>query len=66
MDISEFRVIYSPHYEGTNILIKWQFRLKKIMICWVWVQEHTPLNSHCLVLENRGTDFHDCRFVDSM
>ena len=27
MDISELRVIYSPHYEGTNNLIKRWFRL---------------------------------------
>ena len=62
MDISELRVIYSPHYEVTNNLIKQQFRLNR-MVGQVWAQEHMPLNS---VLKNRGTDFHDCWFVDSM
>ena len=47
MDISELRVIYSPHYEGTNNLIKRWFRLNR-MVCWVWAQERTPLNSHWL------------------
>ena len=43
MDISELQVIYSPHYEGTNNLIKWQFRLNRI-VCRMWAQERTPLN----------------------
>ena len=60
MGISELQVIYSPHYEGTNNLIKWQFRLKE------WFVECTPLNSHWLILKNGGTDFHYCWFVDSM
>ena len=32
MDISELQVIYSPHYKGTNNLIKRQFRLNR-MVC---------------------------------
>ena len=35
MDTSELRTIYSP---GTNNLIKWQFRLKR-MACQAWGQE---------------------------
>ena len=38
MDISELRVIYSPHYEGTNNLIKQRFRLNR-MVCRAWAQE---------------------------
>ena len=44
MDISELWIIYSPHYEGTNNLIKWQFRLKR-MVCQAWAKEHTELGS---------------------
>ena len=58
MDISELRIIYSPQYEGTNNLIKWWFRLNR-MVCRAWVQERTPLNLHRLVLNNEGADFHD-------
>ena len=47
MDISELRVIYSPHYEGTNNLIKWRFRLNS-MVYWAWVQERMPLTTHWL------------------
>ena len=65
MDISELRVIYSPQYEGTNNLIKRWFRLNR-MVCWAWVQERMPLNSHRLVFNNEGADFHDSWFVDSM
>ena len=53
MDISELRVIYSPHYEGTTVirnLIKQQFRQNR-MVCRVWVQECMPLNSHWLGME---------------
>ena len=42
MDISERRVMYSPKYEGTNNLIKRQFRLNR-MVCRAWVQKRTPL-----------------------
>ena len=31
------RFLYSPHYESTNNLIKWQFRLKR-MVCLAWAQ----------------------------
>ena len=65
MDISELRVIYSPQYECTNNLIKRWFRLNR-MVCRAWAQERTPLNSHWLVLNNEGADFHDSWFVDSM
>ena len=65
MDISELRVIYSPQYEGTNNLIKWWFRLNR-MVYRAWAQERTPLNSHQLVLNNEGADFHDSWCVDSM
>ena len=65
MDISELRIIYSPQYEDTNNLIKRWFRLNR-MVCRVWAQERTPLNSHRLVLNNEGADFHDSWFVDSM
>ena len=65
MDISELRVIYSPQYEGTNNLIKRWFRLNR-MVCRVWAQERTPLNLHRLVLNNKGADFHNSWFVDSM
>ena len=65
MDISELRVIYSPQYEGTNNLMKRWFRLNR-MVCRAWAQERTPLNSHRLVLNNKGADFHDSWFVDSM
>ena len=65
MDISELRIIYSPQYEGTNNLIKRWFRLNR-MVCRAWAQERTPLNSHQLVLNNKGADFHDSWFVDSM
>ena len=44
---------------GTNSLIKWWFRLKR-MVCQVWAQECMPLNSHWLGTKNGGTDFHDC------
>ena len=65
MDISELWVIYSPQYEGTNNLIKQWFRLNR-MVCWVCVQERILLNSHRLVLNNEGADFHDSWFVDSI
>ena len=65
MDISEVRVIYSAQYEGTNNLIKQWFRLNR-MVCRTWAKEQTPLNSHRLVLNNKGADFHDSWFVDSM
>ena len=45
MDISELWVIYSPHYEGTNNLLKRWFRLNR-MVCRAWEQEHTLFNSH--------------------
>ena len=61
MDISELRVIHSPQDEGTNNLIKRWFRLNR-MVCRTWVQERTPLNSHQLVLNNGGADFHDSWF----
>ena len=69
MDISELWVIYSPHYEGTNNLIKWRFRLNR-MVYRAWAQERMPLNSHWLGTYIRTkaliSDFHDCWFVDSM
>ena len=65
MDISELWVIYSPQYEGINNLIKWWFRLNR-MVCRAWAQEPMPLNLHRLVLNNEGADFHNSWFVDSM
>ena len=38
MDTSELWVIYSPHYEDTNTLIKWRFRLIR-MVYRACVQE---------------------------
>ena len=59
MDISELQVVYSPHYEGTNNLIKQRFWLNR-MVCQAWVRERMPFNSHWLGTQNRGADFHNC------
>ena len=65
MDTSELQIIYSSQYEGTNNLIKRWFRLNR-MVCRAWAQEQMPLNLHWLVLNNKGADFHDSWFVDSV
>ena len=52
-------------FEGTiNIL---NFRARGMgMVFRTWAHEGAPLNSQWPVLENGGTNFHHCWFVDSM
>ena len=59
MDLSELRDIDSLHIEGTNTLVKGSLGWKGWFIK-AWAHKQVPLNSHWLVLNNGGTNLHDC------
>ena len=63
MDISELRVIYSPHYEGTNNLIK-----QRLGLLGVGARMHTIKLTLAGYLRTEAliSTIVECWFVDSM